>query len=212
MRINELIIEDQETEEGVLGSIGRGVAAGLGGVARGAGMVAGVGTGMKKAFQKGKATSAAHIAGDVPKPAPTSNPDFDAEYARLTKPQPAAAAPAKAAPVQAQPAADSGDIQSQIAQKQKELADLQAKLKDAQAAKASQPAAQTAPATTAAKPAAPTGYSSVKMNAPTSNIPNVKYTMPSNMAVPKPKTQEPATATAESIDDIIKLSKMIAKH
>lgn len=128
MRINEVILESYQTDEGVLGSIGRGVAAGLGGLAKGAGMISGVGQGMKQAFQKGKATSAAHIAGDVPKqPKPVSgpgNPTYDAEYAKLTQPQ---AAPAAA------PTANGQDIKTQIAQKQKELADLQAQLKSAQA-------------------------------------------------------------------------------
>lgn len=95
MLIHEIINEDFQTDEGVLGSIGRGVAAGIGGLAKGAGMVAGVGQGVKQAFQKGKATSTAHIAGDVPKqPKPVSgpgNPTYDAEYARLTGKQPVAA-------------------------------------------------------------------------------------------------------------------------
>ncbi len=145
MRINEVILESYQTDEGVLGTIGRGVAAGLGGLAKGAGMISGVGQGMKQAYQKGKATSAAHIAGDVPKqPKPISgpgNPTYDAEYARLTQPQ---AAPAAAAPTQ-----DAGAIKSQISQLQAKLADLQAQLKTASA-----PAARIEPTLEPEKPAA----------------------------------------------------------
>lgn len=159
MRINELILEDQQTPEGVLGTIGRGVAAGLGGIAKGAGMISGVGQGMKQAYQKGKATSAAHIAGDVPKPVSgPGNPTYDKEYARLTQPQAQSTAPA------AQPASDPNAIKSQIAQLQSKLADLQAQLKSssAQAKPAAdtrieptmEPAAQPAPA---AKAPASTG-------------------------------------------------------
>ena len=98
MRLNEILTESQELEEGPLDAIGRGVAKGLGGIAKGAGMVAGVGTGMKKAYQKGKATSAAHIAGDVP--AEPEDPEmkkaYDDEYAKVTAPKQAKAAPQQA--------------------------------------------------------------------------------------------------------------------
>ena len=200
MRINELLIEDQETDEGVLGSIGRGVAAGLGGIAKGAGMVAGVGTGMKKAFQKGKATSAAHIAGDVPKPPKTSNPDFDAEYARLTQPAPAAQKPAATAPAAqtAAPKVDAGNIQSQIAQKQKELTDLQSQLKAAQAP-AAQPAATAPAAQTAAPKATGTPMPMKPLQVPGAVTPTLKVQQGGKPAA-APAAQKPAAPTQQDIE------------
>lgn len=95
MKISDLVIEnsEQQVQEGPLGAIGRGIAKGAGALAKGAGMVAGVGRGLKTAYQKGKATSAAHIGGDVPaatqqkKQDPQSQAEYDKEYARLTQPQ-----------------------------------------------------------------------------------------------------------------------------
>ena len=198
MRINELLIENQETDEGVLGSIGRGVAAGLGGIAKGAGMVAGVGTGMKKAFQKGKATSAAHIAGDVPKPPKTSNPDFDAEYARLTQPAPAAQTAAPKATPAAAPKVDAGNIQSQIAQKQKELTDLQAQLKAAQAP-AAQPATTAPAAQTAAPKATGTPMPMKPLQVPGAVTPTLKVQQGGKPAA-APAAQKPAAPTQQDIE------------
>lgn len=130
MRINEVVVE-QQLDEGPLGSavgaVGRGIAKGIGGLAKGAGMIAGIGQGVKRAFGKGKATSAAHIAGDVPKQQAAqpsvSQQAYDQEYAKLTKqPQatqgaaapaqgggaPAAQGGAPAAQPTAQPAAQGG--------------------------------------------------------------------------------------------------------
>jgi hypothetical protein len=105
MRLTEILTESQqqELEEGPLGAIGRGLAKGIGGVAKAAGMIGGVAGGVKQAYQKGKATSTAHIAGDVPKaaPDPAAKAAYDKEYAKLT--QPAAPAPQASAPAQQAP-------------------------------------------------------------------------------------------------------------
>jgi hypothetical protein len=106
MRLTEILTESQqqELEEGPLGAIGRGLAKGIGGISKAAGMIGGVAGGVKQAYQKGKATSTAHIAGDVPKaaPDPAAKVAYDKEYAKLT--QPAAPAQQAAAPA-AKPAA-----------------------------------------------------------------------------------------------------------
>jgi hypothetical protein len=105
MRLTEILTESQqqELEEGPLGAIGRGLAKGIGGVAKGVGMIGGIAGGVKKAYQKGKATSTANIAGDVPKAAPdlAAKAAYDKEYAKLT--QPAAPAPQASAPAQQAP-------------------------------------------------------------------------------------------------------------
>jgi hypothetical protein len=92
MKINEILTESDlsSLKEGPIGAVGRGIAKGIGGLAKGAGMIAGIGRGVKSAYQKGKATSAAHIAGDVPKVQdPEAQSMYDKEYARLTtKPNP----------------------------------------------------------------------------------------------------------------------------
>ena len=114
MRLNEFITEDkQQLDEGPIGSLGKAVGKGVGGLAKGvgavAGGIAGIGKAVKKGFQSGKAT----VAGD---------PDPNAEPAAPTggggSAQPAAAAAAApaggggaAAPAQqpaAQPAAPTG--------------------------------------------------------------------------------------------------------
>lgn len=108
MKISDLVIENNEeqVQEGPLGAIGRGLAKGVGGLAKGAGMVAGVGRGLKTAYQKGKATSAANIAGDVPPPQKKQDPEaqaaYDKEYARLTTPQQGTNEPAVQQPTQQQ--------------------------------------------------------------------------------------------------------------
>jgi len=137
MRLTEILTESQELEEGPLGAIGRGLAKGIGGVAKGVGMIGGIAGGVKKAYQKGKATSTANIAGDVPDAEPDAEQDpavkkaYDDEYAKVTAPK--KAAPKKAAPKNAAPmAAASGYKQAQQAiatlkpsEKQKILAMLQ---------------------------------------------------------------------------------------
>ena len=88
MKIGEILTEsqNQELEEGPLGTIGRAAAGTLGAIGKGAGMIAGIGRGLKTAYQKGKATSAAHIAGDVPKSQDSeAQAIYDKEYARLTR-------------------------------------------------------------------------------------------------------------------------------
>jgi hypothetical protein len=66
MRLNEILTESQDLEEGPLDAIGRGAAKVVGGVAKGAGMIGGIAGGVKKAYQKGKAISTARIAGEEP--------------------------------------------------------------------------------------------------------------------------------------------------
>lgn len=113
MRLNEFITEDkQQLDEGPIGSLGKAVGKGVGGLAKGvgavAGGIAGIGKAVKKGFQSGKAT----VAGE---------PDPNAEPAAPTGgggAQPAAAAAAApagggggAAPAQQpaqQPAAPTG--------------------------------------------------------------------------------------------------------
>lgn len=133
MRLNEIITEGT-LEEGPLGAIGRGVAKGLGGLAKGAGMIAGVGKGLKTAYQKGKATSAAHIGGDVPaqpkKPDPEAQATYDKEYKKLTAPQPSN---------QQEPAAQTAQPAQQPAQT------APAAEPQAQPAQAAQPATQQPP-------------------------------------------------------------------
>ncbi len=71
MRINEILVESQQLDEGPIGSavgaVGRGVGKAIGGVAKAAGAVAGVGAGVKKAFAKGKQAATDVIGGtDAP--------------------------------------------------------------------------------------------------------------------------------------------------
>jgi hypothetical protein len=61
MRINDLIVESNNLDEISLAGVGKGIAKGLGGIARGAGMVSGLGAGMKRAYSQGKATSASAV-------------------------------------------------------------------------------------------------------------------------------------------------------
>jgi hypothetical protein len=61
MRINDLIVESNNLDEISLAGVGQGIARGLGGIAKGAGMVSGLGAGMKRAYAQGKATSASAV-------------------------------------------------------------------------------------------------------------------------------------------------------
>lgn len=99
MKINEILVESQQIDEGPLGSavkaVGRGVGKAIGGVAKAAGAVAGVAQGAKTAFQKGKQASIDVIGGtrqgaDVPAAQPTAQP------AAAPAAQPAAAPSAQA--------------------------------------------------------------------------------------------------------------------
>jgi len=147
MRLTEILTESQqqELEEGPLGAIGRGLAKGIGGISKAAGMIGGVAGGVKQAYQKGKATSTAHIAGDVPKAAPepsAAKAAYDKEYAKLT--QPAAPAPQASAPAQQAPT-------QQAAAPAQQAAPQQAPTQQAAVPAAKQPAAapqQAAPAAT----------------------------------------------------------------
>jgi hypothetical protein len=67
MKINEILVESQQLDEGPVGSavnaVGRGVGKVIGGAARAAGAVAGVPGGVKRAFQTGKQASTDFIGG-----------------------------------------------------------------------------------------------------------------------------------------------------
>ena len=67
MRINEILTESQQLDEGPLGAIGRGIGKVVGGAAKGIGAIAGgvvgAGTALKKGYQSGKA-----VVGDDPDP------------------------------------------------------------------------------------------------------------------------------------------------
>lgn len=216
MRISEVITED--VEEGVMGTIGRGVAGTLGGIAKGAGMLAGVGRGMKSAFQKGKATSAAHIAGDVPKPIKTVDPTYSREYARLTRPaaQNAPAAPsAKIEPTMGgnDPAAlksQAAQLKQQASDLEKQATEIEKQQADANKAAVAAPAAP-APTGDAAAPAAPAkdnvvnfsqgGYGDVKMKAPTGGIPTApKVPGAAASAAPTAATASKPAATSADAD------------
>jgi len=104
MRINDLLTENQQLDEGPLGTVGKAIGKGVGGLAKGvgavAGGIAGIGGALKKGYQTGKAT----VAGQ---PDPNAEPEAPA-----TKPTagaaPTQAAPTQAAPTQAAPAAAAG--------------------------------------------------------------------------------------------------------
>lgn len=63
MKINEILVEHQQLDEGPLGSLARGAGKVIGGVAKGVGALAGIPGGIKKAFQKGKQASTDVIGG-----------------------------------------------------------------------------------------------------------------------------------------------------
>jgi hypothetical protein len=63
MKLNEIIVEREQRTDELLGGIAKGAGKVLGGVAKGVGAVAGIGAGMKKAFQKGKQASIDVIGG-----------------------------------------------------------------------------------------------------------------------------------------------------
>jgi hypothetical protein len=102
MRINDLLTENQQLDEGPLGSVGKAIGKGVGGLAKGvgavAGGVAGLGSALKKGFQTGRAT----VAGE---PDPNAQPA--AGGAAAVAPAAGGAQPAAVAPAAggAQPAA-----------------------------------------------------------------------------------------------------------
>lgn len=189
MKLNELLTESQHTElmmlkEGPIGAIGRGIAKGIGGLAKGAGMIAGIGKGLKTAYQKGKATSAAHIGGDVPKSTdPEAQATYDKEYAKLTTPQ---AQPAAAAAAPAQTAASAAAAQS------------------AAPAQTAAPAAGATPdaATQARIAAAPQGYDTE------TGKPNPAAKPAAAPAAEPAAAEQPAAAPAT---DITKIQQTISK-
>ena len=111
MRINEILTESHQLDEGPLGAIGRGIGKVVGGAAKGIGAIAGgvvgAGTALKKGYQSGKA-----VVGDDPDPnagKPGYTPPAEAPATAASAAAPAAAAsaaaPAAAAPAAAAPAA-----------------------------------------------------------------------------------------------------------
>ncbi len=64
MKINEILVETQDLNEGPLGDFGRGVGKVAGGVAKGVGAVAGGVAGLGRAFKKGFQSGKATVAGD----------------------------------------------------------------------------------------------------------------------------------------------------
>ena len=64
MKINEILIESQQLDEGPLGSIGTAIGKGVGAAAKGVGAVAGGVAGLGRAFKKGYAGGKATVAGD----------------------------------------------------------------------------------------------------------------------------------------------------
>ena len=83
MKIQELIVESQVTDEGVLGSIASGAGTALGAVGKGLGAISGAFKGAKDQFQKGQALGRAHVGGHMPKQ-PKDTSVRDQEFARLT--------------------------------------------------------------------------------------------------------------------------------
>lgn len=134
MKIAELITESQVTDEGVLGTVAKGIGTGVGAVAKGLGAVSGAFKGAKDQYQKGQALGRAHVGGHMPAQ-PKDTSVRDQEFARLT---------GKGAPA----AANTQDIAAQIKAKEAELADLKAQQKAASAQQAApaQPL-ETPPAT-----------------------------------------------------------------
>lgn len=82
MKINEILIENQDLEEGPkLDAFGRGVGKVAGGVAKGVGAVAGGVAGLGRAFKKGFQTGKATVAGDPDPNATAAGPDADSTKA-----------------------------------------------------------------------------------------------------------------------------------
>jgi hypothetical protein len=115
MKINDIILENQQLDELTAGQVGSAIGKGVGAVARGAGAVAGGVAGAGKAFMKGFRGGKATVAGDTP----------------TTKTKPGAAQPKQtqapgAQPKQTQPV-NMKTIQSAISQlPQNQIASLRA--------------------------------------------------------------------------------------
>jgi len=166
MRINEILVESQQLDEGPLGSLGKAVGKGVGGVAKGvgavAGGIAGIPGAVKKGFQAGKAT----VQGDEPA-AGTAPSQAQANLAKTGNPvgAPSAAPAAKKPGLLQKIGQAAGDFKKGFQQGSGQTAEPET---PAPAAKASAPAATAqAPATTSQQQApAPTGtaYAQVKAN------------------------------------------------
>jgi hypothetical protein len=109
MRINDLLTENQQLDEGPLGTVGKAIGKGVGGLAKGvgavAGGIAGIGGALKKGYQTGKATVAGQPDPNAEPEAPATKPTAGAAP---TQAAPTQAAPTQAAPTQAAPAAAAG--------------------------------------------------------------------------------------------------------
>ena len=114
MRINDLLTENQQLDEGPLGTVGKAIGKGVGGLAKGvgavAGGIAGIGGALKKGYQTGKATVAGQPDPNAEPEAPATKPTAGAAptQAAPTQAAPTQAAPTQAAPTQAAPAAAAG--------------------------------------------------------------------------------------------------------
>lgn len=110
MKINEILVESQQLDEGPLGSAAGAVARGagkvIGGVAKGVGALAGIPGGVAKAFKKGKQASTDFIGGDKK----AADADSGEEPAAQQS-QPAAQAAAPSGQAAAQPQQSGGFVQ-----------------------------------------------------------------------------------------------------
>ncbi len=134
MKINEILVESQQLDEGPLDAIGRGIGKVAGGAAKSVGAVAGGVAGLGKAFMKGYRGGKATVGGDEEGDAPDQG----------------GAAPA----ADAQPAAGGGQLAAAPKAKAKPKSTF-GKLSAAASGGAEQPAAQ--PAAAAAPAAEPAG-------------------------------------------------------
>lgn len=178
MKIQELIVESQVTDEGVLGSIASGAGTALGAVGKGLGAISGAFKGAKDQFQKGQALGRAHVGGHMPKQ-PKDTSVRDQEFARLT---------GKTAPGAPNAAAGGGDpkaLRAQAAELTKQADELEKQQKVAAPAKPLETPPPTQPGI---------GQSSNANNAVATN------TAPADTKVASaPAAQEPAAAPAQEI-------------
>lgn len=112
MRINEILVESQQLDEGPLGSLAKAVGKGVGGVAKGVGAVAGGIAGIPGAVKKGFQAGKAAVQGDEPAPgaAPTQT------QANLAKTGNPVGAPSATEPVAAEPAEKKPGLLQKIGQ------------------------------------------------------------------------------------------------
>ncbi len=175
MRINEILVESQQLDEGPLGSLAKAVGKGVGGVAKGvgavAGGIAGIPGAVKKGFQAGKAT----VQGDEPAAAAGTAPSqAQANLAKTDNPvgAPSAAPAAKKPGLLQKIGQAAGDFKKGFQQGSGQTAEPDASApaatSQAPATNTSAPAAaaQTPTADTQQQPVAkqPTAYAQVKAN------------------------------------------------